>query len=427
MKRLSIPVSTGIAVISIVSACRVFGQGPLTPPGPPEPTFKTLQQVEPRRPISTVPFTINQPGSYYLTRNLTGVAGQNGITIAASGVTLDLMGFELAGVADSLVGVNVSGGQTNIAIRNGTVRNWGGAGVDGNSPPSFNGYYQDLRLSYNAGNGLASGVFGTVIGCTALKNGGSGIVANNGGTVSGCTANTNGDDGIRAANGTTISGCSATGNSDDGIFAFAGSAVSDCSALGNSGDGINASNGSTVRGCSTRLNNGDGISGSGTVVDCAAQANGGHGIRAPDGSTVRGCSANSNTGDGINAGSGSTVSSCSAASNHGDGIEVASDCRVVDNTCDGNGTSTGAGIQVNGSSNRIDSNTVTDNDRGITILGNHNLIIRNSAKDNSPNYDIAPANNVGTIVVAPESPGISGDNGGAGVGSTNPWSNFTLP
>src|SRR5262245_40285062 len=44
----------------------LMAQGPLAPPGPPAPLFKTLEQVEPRRPISSVPFTINQPGSYYV-------------------------------------------------------------------------------------------------------------------------------------------------------------------------------------------------------------------------------------------------------------------------------------------------------------------------------------------------------------------------
>ena len=58
--------------------------------------MKTLDQVEPRTPISSLPFTIAAAGSYYLTGNLTGGAG-GGITIGASGVTLDLMGYELVG------------------------------------------------------------------------------------------------------------------------------------------------------------------------------------------------------------------------------------------------------------------------------------------------------------------------------------------
>src|SRR5215813_4957107 len=72
--------------------------GPLNPVGPPAVgLFKTLDQVEPRTPISSLPFTINQPGSYYLTGNLTGAPGANGINISASDVTLDLGGFALIG------------------------------------------------------------------------------------------------------------------------------------------------------------------------------------------------------------------------------------------------------------------------------------------------------------------------------------------
>src|SRR5438445_10077681 len=86
-----------------------LAQGPLTPPGAPAPTMKTLDQIEPRTPISSVPFTISQAGSYYLTKNLTGTASQDGITIAADNVTLDLMGFSLNGIASSGNGVATSG------------------------------------------------------------------------------------------------------------------------------------------------------------------------------------------------------------------------------------------------------------------------------------------------------------------------------
>ena len=63
-----------------------FGQGALTPPGAPAPTMRTLNQIEARTPISSVPFTITSSGSYYLTTNLTVNSG-NAIMLRVRGVS----------------------------------------------------------------------------------------------------------------------------------------------------------------------------------------------------------------------------------------------------------------------------------------------------------------------------------------------------
>src|SRR3954454_12050055 len=94
--------------ILCLSCSALFGQGPLPPPGPPGPTMKTLDQIdgkldsidaklEKRTPISSLPFSINSSGSYYLTGNLQFTAASgHAITISVSNVTLDLMGFTLS-------------------------------------------------------------------------------------------------------------------------------------------------------------------------------------------------------------------------------------------------------------------------------------------------------------------------------------------
>ena len=62
--------------------------------------MKTLDQVEARTIINAAntpgdannTFIISQAGSYYLTGNITGESGKNGISIQAEDVTLDLNG-----------------------------------------------------------------------------------------------------------------------------------------------------------------------------------------------------------------------------------------------------------------------------------------------------------------------------------------------
>jgi hypothetical protein len=113
------------------TAASTFAQGSLTPSGAPTPTMKSLDQVEPRIPIDSThtpgngsnTFTINSPGSYYLTGNVTGVSGKNGILISVSNVTIDLGGYTLFGASGSLTGITDGGvALMNIVIRNGIIR-----------------------------------------------------------------------------------------------------------------------------------------------------------------------------------------------------------------------------------------------------------------------------------------------------------------
>lgn len=115
--------SVGALVAGAVGAVVVAGD--LTPPpGPVDPTMKTLEQIEPRTPISLLPFVITQPGSYYLTGNL--ATESHGILVNAPDVTIDMMGFAITGPnTTDFTGIRVDlvpGG--NFTLSNGTIRNF---------------------------------------------------------------------------------------------------------------------------------------------------------------------------------------------------------------------------------------------------------------------------------------------------------------
>ena len=221
-----------------------FAQGSLTPPGPPAPTMKTLAQIEPRTPISSLPFTISTPGSYYLTTNLTGVSGSDGIDIKTNDVTLDLGGFTLQGVSGSLAGINILSPATNLAVCNGALDSWGQRGERGNG---HNGQFTLLRI----------------LGCnTANVAGSGGLSAGDNCIVSTCTASGNNKFAINAVNNCTVKDCTTSANVGSGIIVASNCIVRDCNAGGqNTGISVEGNN-NVIIGCS--MSSGSyGISGSG--------------------------------------------------------------------------------------------------------------------------------------------------------------------
>ncbi len=393
--------------------------GDLDPPvGPITPTMKSLDEVEPRIAINATNtpgdadslFRITLPGSYYLTGNITGVVGKHGIEIVASGVTLDLNGFDLVGVPGmgAFDGVSVTlGGLTNIAVVNGSVHNWGDEGLDLGTFGALNCRVEGLLASGNAGNGISTSIGSTVSNCAALQNTGTGISTSSGCTVSNCAVNENTGHGISTNSACTITNCSAFINTVHGISTFNGCTVTHCSASFNTGTGIITSAGSTVNNCSAYQNTGNGISTS-------------------SGCTVTNCSATINTVNGISTSNGCTVTNCSAHGNTANGIRISSDCQVVGNLCNANGSGgDGAGIHATSADNRIEGNVCTDSDRGIDVDLSGNFITRNTCSGNTTNnWDIV-AGNVCLVVQGVPGAAILGNTGGAAPGSTDPNANFT--
>lgn len=73
---------------------------------------------------------IREPGLYALHAHIRGVRGKRGVRVDADNVTIDLHGHTLIGCEFSRDGIAVSDTAANVRVRNGSVRSWGGVGID---------------------------------------------------------------------------------------------------------------------------------------------------------------------------------------------------------------------------------------------------------------------------------------------------------
>lgn len=248
---------TPIALLTALATSAAVLAGPLTPPaGPVAPTGKTLTQVEPRTPVSaaTTPgssesmFTIRQPGSYYLTGNILVESGKSGITIASPNVTLDLAGFAIEGSPGSLDGVFAHISCHNAAVRNGTIRNCGGDGLDTFEVHVTNLVAEDLRVTGCGGNGIATAQASLVRRCHVQSNALCGVLARPGSRISECVASENGQHGFDLASISALTDATAFFNGQWGIRGADDVRIERCHLNANNGGGIMVGNFATVLG-----------------------------------------------------------------------------------------------------------------------------------------------------------------------------------
>ena len=88
MKKLNLILTGFVATLWMFMGTDVMGQGSLTPPGAPGETMHTLEEVyertDPRTPISSLPYTISEPGSYYVAGKLGSTGMASSSSLAAS-------------------------------------------------------------------------------------------------------------------------------------------------------------------------------------------------------------------------------------------------------------------------------------------------------------------------------------------------------
>ncbi len=170
------------------------------------------------------PCTISTAGSYKLSGNVSqATSTYDAIEIKAGDVTLDLEGYRVYGLGSgSCAGINAcqstTNCQSNVIVRNGSVTNFGGPGIQLGVPGVGVAQMATELRSYN--NGVSGGGGGILLGdsSSAFDN----ISECNGHKNSSCTGtSSSGGDGIDCGTSCMIEGNVANGNANYGIFTYA--------------------------------------------------------------------------------------------------------------------------------------------------------------------------------------------------------------
>lgn len=214
------------------------------------------------------PVTIDAPGSYALTSNLTLTdPNTTAVEITADDVSIDLRGFTLqgpvscTGVGTTLeclptgtgYGIRDANSQWRTTVTNGSVRGFARTGIDLQNDCRIHA----VKVFQNGDHGLFVGSC-TVTDSEAVANGADGM------QFGSCVAarnrvRGNREAGIYVSIGGTLLGNTVSRNGIDGIRALAPVTVNDNLILNNDGDGVDVSSGSVVKGNAIRGNDGYGL------------------------------------------------------------------------------------------------------------------------------------------------------------------------
>jgi hypothetical protein len=261
--------------------------------------------------------TISQPGSYYLTHNITVTSG-DAIDITTNDVTLDLNGFTISSTETTPTGYGIklarSAGNTDITIFNGHIK----GGVTNNGSGTYSGPGFNFGIAYNPPSPLNVRVTGvSVSGCL---NYGIYLGTGNSTVVESCTVQNIATIGITAStvSHSTVNQC--------GNIAINADNASDCYGYATgSGTGVSA----------TTANNCYGSSGSGvglsvyTANNCYGSSGSGDGLDADTG--ANNCTGSSSSGTGVSA---TTANNCTGSSGGGIGLsaDIATGCHGTSTT-----------------------------------------------------------------------------------------------
>ena len=320
-----------VVVAALTAVIVTLGFGPLNPPGGAvSPTYKTLGEIEPRIAVNAANtpgdgfalYRITQPGSYYLTQNISVPATTVwGISIEAAGATLDLRGFTINGAGNDVGGISVRA--AGVTVRNGSITGVSLTGIGVNTyPTGAPGLtVEDVRVigvqgANNPGpvpGAGRAGIFGgrgAIIRNCYVNDSPYGIAAGYNSNITGCTVEFARQTAFIIEGGAKISDCVAVGTAGgptdgQGFVLGAGTAAINCVSRSNAGVGFVTGAESVLTGCSSTNNTRGGflMNDNARLERCLASSNGSWGVRVPTatalGFSIEGCSITSNANGGI--------------------------------------------------------------------------------------------------------------------------------
>ncbi len=325
-------------------------------------TMKTLDEIEPRTPLSDrflVPqagarFTITEPGSYYLPDDVAVGANLIGIKILAAPVTIDLMGHTIDGGNSSDDLIWIDGLADRVVIKNGTLRRSGSRGIDSVADTILIEMIEVVETK-NAGVALNTGRAATLRDVSIADTGTAG-----------------GWDGV----GLRLSGPGKVRASDMEI--------------------TNTYKEGVYSAPESRL----------TLSDTYIGSTGAEGIEAHTRAEIKRVRVENSTGDGVWLGSDCVfIDSHVDDVNGGDGVQAGDRCVVQNNRIyvnNGQGAAFGAGVMIIGNDAVVKRNTVVGGGSaffGIRLDGDRNLLSCNRNYDNA-GFSLSTGNLVGNILTS---------------------------
>ncbi|HWH72323.1 MAG TPA: right-handed parallel beta-helix repeat-containing protein, partial [Candidatus Sulfotelmatobacter sp.] len=168
-----------------------------------------------------------------------------------------------------------------------------------------------------------------------------------------------------------------------------------------------------IRDCVVARNCRTGISARGGVVSHCTISENADGVILFHGQ-IRNCVIRDSYNQGITAVN-STVADCEVLNSDEDGIEADGSCQILNNRVVGTRGSPGYALKIAGHRNRVENNSVVDNNYGVLMEGTSNIVVKNTFSGNDVDWQVTyPEKNTAPAPISP----------GSAITNASPWANI---